>query len=141
MAGAVLPSCQLFGLRQLIPEPTGGPQSTSKREPTAASQDCCCPRPCPHGGPLPTHASAGDPRTRTGRPGPGPRRSGRATAIFLLVPPSSDFSVPPPVKHAFSNNLLQHLISQPVSLCFQIIESKSFISVAVLVSKLCPSPL
>ena len=29
--------------------------------------DCCCQCPCPHGGPLLTHSSAGGPQTLTGR--------------------------------------------------------------------------
>ena len=61
--------------------------------------------------------------------------------LCLFLPLIFNFSVPPPLKHSFSSNPLQHVfLIQPVSLCFQITESNSFIFIIVLVTKLCPSP-
>ena len=61
--------------------------------------------------------------------------------LCLFLPLIFNFSVPPPLKHSFSSNPLQHVfLIQPVSLCFQITESNSFIFIVVLVTKLCPSP-
>ena len=92
--------------------------ATSKKDlyPTHASQNCCFLCPCSHGRPFPTHASARDPPTHTGRFG---SVSCGVTALFPWLLVCTRFcalqeSLFPPVLWEFWNQI--HCLSKSDSL-------------------------
>ena len=113
MAGALLPSCQLFGLRQLTP----GVYGRSKVNLQEGLANSCLPglllpvSPPPRWA-LPTHASAGGPQHLQAGLAQSPTQGVLFLSLCLFLPLIFNFAVPPPLKHSFSN-LQQHLVSHP----------------------------
>ena len=65
--------------------------------PRSTSQNFCCQCPCPHGEPQPPPASAGDPPTLAGNPGPDAHTT-------LCVPSKSGVSVSPSSVEVLQSN-------------------------------------
>ena len=71
------------------------------------SKDSCCQFPCPHGGPLPMHASVGDPQTLTRR---------FDSVFFPLDPGAHKILFVPSKSGVYYPSLVEVLQSNPASL-------------------------